>query len=130
MASSSSQYLLTELKGRIQSFGSRMNWYRRRHYVVKLSLGFFSAIIAVLSGWKGSQLSADTTSNIVLALSALSTVVALWGSILSPEDSWRLYAESYSRLRELQSRLEFDVAIKGEQLPDPQSYFDRYEHVL
>jgi hypothetical protein len=123
------QQLEGELNRRVVSFGKSMYWYRRRYLLDRLSLAAISAAIAVLSGVKGFPLSADATSNIVLTLSSLSTVLAVWGTVFLPRESWQLYAESYGRLRALKARLDFDLAGDRTEA-DVEKHFGSYQTIL
>ena len=76
--------------------------------------------------WIG--MTAEMTSNVILLLSSVSIVGAVWTSFLSPQESWHLYAGSYGKLRRLESDIGYALAQGG--IKDSDCYFGQYQTIL
>jgi len=72
-----------------------------------MSTVVLSAVITVVAGFKWDWVEEPQTRNIVLVVGALVTIISAWGAFFSPKDFWHLNNETYSKLRALQSKLEF-----------------------
>ncbi len=104
LAHGKTELILRQLKERIDSFESKSIWYRRTYFITSIGLLLISAAVTVIAGWKPP--SADTT-NIVLVLSTLLTVLSGYGLFYSPKNSWLIFASSTNRLRALRGKIEF-----------------------
>ena len=110
-----------------------VKWYRWRHYRYQSGAVILSALITVISGLKLNYLPDFAVSNIVLVLGALSTVLAAFGAFFSPQQSWHLNAEIYSRLRALESQLDFterEHNIENNSNEKLAKIFDKYQAIL
>jgi hypothetical protein len=107
-------YLERQIKERLVTFESAVVYYRKRHYRYQASTVVMAASITILSGIKlaflPTAISAQVplfTTDLVLILGAVSTVLAAFGAFFSPQQSWYLNAETCSKMRALQAKLEY-----------------------
>lgn len=128
MSAKANEYLKTEIQHRTNSFRSSMDWYRRRHFLSRMGTAALSATIAVLSGLTWDDLPPEVVRNVILLLSSVSTVVAVWGGFLSPQESWHLYAQTHGKLRALQDQIGFEEAKQSGTSTD--QHFKTYQKVL
>lgn len=122
--------LAKELDARARQFHESVKWYRNRFYLSTLSTVLLSAVITVIAGWKPAL--SDWSSNAILVLGALSTLVSAWGAFFSPRESWLLYARTLAKLRALQLRIQFAFTEKSPTDPnDPsvQEFFETYQAI-
>lgn|SRR5215831_9738644 len=101
------EYLHRVIRFRLTRLDSSVAWYRKRHYISQMSTVVLSAVITVVAGFKWDWVEEPQTRNIVLVVGALVTIISAWGAFFSPKDFWHLNNETYSKLRALQSKLEF-----------------------
>ena len=104
MAETQLSYILAEIDRRLQRLDSSVGWYRRRHFIWQMSAAVLSAIVTVLAGLKVEVWGRE---DLILVISAASTVVSVWGAFFAPRDLWVLNAETYGKLQALQQRIEF-----------------------
>ncbi len=126
------EYVASEIKKRADAFHSSVAWFRRRHYVAQMGTVLLSAVVTVLAGIKTTDTSA-LIPNVILVLGATITVVSAWGAFFSPRESWLIYASTLSRLRALQTKVEF-ASRNSNQTPTPstgaQQFLDEYQKIL
>jgi hypothetical protein len=109
------EFVLKELKRHIGSFDSKASWYRRVYFGTSMAALIISAAITVIAGWKHAgptdpamqAMLADRTSNYVLLLGSLLTVLTGYGFFFAPKNSWLLFAAAVNRMRALRGRIEF-----------------------
>jgi hypothetical protein len=126
-------YVVEQLQSRIDSFHKSVKWYRLRFYAATMAAAIISAVITVLAGWKPAPSMATSVNNIILTLSALATVVSVWGAFFSPRESWLTYASSLHRLRALKDKIDFQkIEWRPGALPEAQvkTFFDEYQEIL
>ena len=106
-------YLHSIILHRLTTLDSLVSFYRKRHYIAQMSSVVLSATVTIIAGLKMSGLPAFFTiseaasSNIILVLGALITVLSAWGTFFSPHESWNINSEIHGKLRALQAKLEF-----------------------
>jgi hypothetical protein len=101
-------YLMEQLQRRISILQSSVTRYRNRFYLSTMSTVFLSAIITVVAGWKPPfVVGAVNGTNVILALSAISTIISAWGAFFSPKETWVNYTTTLMRLRQLEAKLFF-----------------------
>lgn len=100
-------YLHRQIAERLARLESSSAWYRKTHFRGQMATVVLSATITIIAGLKSTVIPEATSSNLVLILGALVTVISTWGAFFSPRESWHLNNLTYSRLRSLQARLEF-----------------------
>jgi hypothetical protein len=133
-------YLERQIVERLARMESSVEYYRSRHYRYPSSAVLISAVITILSGVKLAYFPSSVTNvfpqvatDVVLILGAISTVAAAFGAFFSPQQSWYLNAEAYTKMRALQAKLEF-VELGStfpEQKPEIISqFFAEYQAIL
>ena len=126
-------YLDDILNEQINSFHSSVRWYRRKHFTTSMSVVILSALITILAGWKGELLSNAVVQNVILVSGVLSTVVSAWGAFFTPKESWHLYATTLSRLRSLQTDLNYKRKPPNEINTDEKvmhELLEKYQNIL
>jgi len=125
------KYLEKEILGSIQRLNRDLRWYRGRHYFTQMGAMFLTAAITVVAGINSKGLSPSTTSNIVLVMGALGTLLTGWGAFFSPKESWVLSTRTLQNLYALQSRMQF-AELKPNQVDDDwiTAMFDEYITVV
>jgi hypothetical protein len=121
---------MNEIGVRTQQFHRSVKWYRSRYYASTISAVVLSGVITVIAGWKPTL--GDWSSNVILLLGALSTIVSAWGAFFSPKESWLLYARTLAKLRALQLRMQFTFAENPNASRDDgeiQDYFEKYQAI-
>jgi hypothetical protein len=127
------EYLHRQIQDRLAQLESSIQWYRWRHYRYQSSAVVLSALITIVSGLKLTLWPDFATSNIVLVLGSLATVLAAFGAFFSPQQSWHLNAEIYGGLRALEAQLDF--AERGPDFGKSESSvvsktFEEYQAIL
>lgn len=125
-------YLKSELTSRLTRLEQSVAWYRSRHYWSQMSTVILSSLTAILAGMKTELISPAVSSNLILALSSLATVISAWGAFFNPRESWHLSAETYSELRALQTRIQFlesqpKFEFTSEML---ESFYEEYQNIV
>ena len=118
---------------RIEILRSSVRWYRRRFFIYQMSAVILSGAVTVLSGFKELWIGTDTKSDIILCLSALSTVIAAWSAFYAPRETWHLYTETLGKLLGLKARLSFQTCDLEENSSDNKSAegaFKEYESIM
>lgn len=98
-----------------------------------MSTVILSATVAVLSGFKELRIGADTKSDIILCLSALSTVIAAWAAFYAPREIWHLYTETLGKLLGLKAKLSFQTCDIDENSSDDDSVkqcFEEFQQIM
>jgi hypothetical protein len=134
------RYLHREIGERLKSLRSSIEYYRKRHYRYQTSAVVLAAMITILSGLKlpfikiaSMEAVSTILTDTVLALGAISTVVAAFGSFFSPQQSWYLYDATSGQLRALQAEIEMDE--RSRTFPERedaavQAFFVRYQAIM
>jgi hypothetical protein len=133
-------YLKDQIASQLGRLYKSSHSYRKKARKLQKWTLALSALITFFTGLKLAWLPLSISSkapgvgtDIVLALATASTAIAAWGAFYSPMDSWHLNTDTYSRMRGLQTKLEF-----LERAPDFESNkaeilkqsFDEYQAIL
>ena len=128
-------YIMQQTEARIKTFQYAVTWYRRRFFVATMSSVVLSALITLIAGWKHVVISfyvieIDST-NLILILSAVVTIVSTWGAFFSPKESWLIYASTLNNLQALKSELEFLKISTNQPTSEKLSQlFEKYQSIL
>ena len=127
------EYLHRQIRDRLARLESSVQYYRRRHYRYQSGAVTLAALITITSGLKLTILPEIAATNIALVLGALATVMAAFGAFFSPQQSWHLNSEIYSRLRALEAKLDFSERGRDfarEEDVTVTKLFDEYQSIL
>ena len=123
-------YVRGELEARLHRLDSSTMWYRNRYYIWQMSGVTLSGIVTLLAGLK---LQVWGRADLILVVSALSTVVSAWGAFFAPKELWRLNAETYGKLRALHARIEFferEPNFNAREAAFAQEAFTEYQKIV
>lgn len=98
-------YVLAEINDRLRRSSHSVAWYRSRHFLWQMSSVTLSGVVTILAGLK---LEVWGRADLILVISAISTVVAAWGAFFAPKDLWHLNSETFGKVRTLQAKIEFN----------------------